>query len=318
MAILTAPPLGDKVESSHLKDIPREGIHQHLAALAGFCKSREVSKERAIELIAAKAEEADLRRPLQANEVEDAVESIYEGEVRTKQPSPRKENEPPQAQPDFSGEWPASMPLPSVKPDPVAIRKVLRAVEPWSLKEASEDSPIKGPEKLSPEQILSMIFGPSDLLVSGVVDRFAVKPCEQWVVEGGVSEQVVPNPNRIAFGKTKKGSTSAHCRDAVGPRHFLVIEFDDEELGHDRQATLIRFLRDVAGGRLRMLVDSGGKSLHGWFQASPCEAVNWSFMRLACRLGADPRMWLPEQFARTPNATRSNGAFQKTYYLDAL
>ena len=30
--------------------------------------------------------------------------------------------------------------------------------------------------------------------------------------------------------------------------------------------------------------------------------IDWDFMQLACRLGADPRMWLPEQLARTPNA----------------
>ena len=40
-------------------------------------------------------------------------------------------------------------------------------------------------------------------------------------------------------------------------------------------------------------------------------------MRVACVLGADPRMWLPEQLARTPNAMRGqSGKQQKTYYFD--
>ena len=43
------------------------------------------------------------------------------------------------------------------------------------------------------------------------------------------------------------------------------------------------------------------------------EFINWKFMELACLLGADPRMWLPEQLARLPNAVRiKNQKLQKT------
>ena len=66
-----------------------------------------------------------------------------------------------------------------------------------------------------------------------------------------------------------------------------------------------------------MVVHTAGKSLHGWFVASPDESVNWKFMKLACLLGADPRMWLPEQLARLPNAKRiKKQLIQKTYYFD--
>jgi hypothetical protein len=40
-------------------------------------------------------------------------------------------------------------------------------------------------------------------------------------------------------------------------------------------------------------------------------------MEFACLLGADRRMWLPEQLARLPNAVRiKNKLVQKTYYFD--
>jgi hypothetical protein len=113
------------------------------------------------------------------------------------------------------------------------------------------------------------------------------------------------------------GNPSAHCRDATGERKYIVVESDDESISLDDKASLIRFLRDQVGAELRMVVHSGGKSLHAWFCSSGDPKIDWDFMQLACRLGADPRMWLPEQLARTPNAVRSkNQQVQKCLYID--
>ena len=69
--------------------------------------------------------------------------------------------------------------------------------------------------------------------------------------------------------------------------------------------------------KLKMVVHTGGKSLHGWFKATGDSHLDCEFMRIACLLGADPRMWLPEQLARTLNAIRlSNRAEQKCYHFD--
>jgi hypothetical protein len=138
----------------------------------------------------------------------------------------------------------------------------------------------------------------------------------EWINEE-LGEQVVPNPSRVRIGTNMNGNPSAHCRDATGERKYIVVESDDESISLDDKASLIRFLRDQVGAELRMVVHSGGKSLHAWFCSSGDPKIDWDFMQLACRLGADPRMWLPEQLARTPNAVRSkNQQVQKCLYID--
>jgi hypothetical protein len=64
-------------------------------------------------------------------------------------------------------------------------------------------------------------------------------------------------------------------------------------------------------------VHSGGKSLHGWFQARGCEESRIErFFRYAVSRGADPATWTRSQFARMPNGTRENGRKQGIYYLN--
>jgi hypothetical protein len=84
MDILQAIGYGDKVKAEHLNDFPENGIHRHLAILAAFCQASEVGKDRAEKLIEKKAAAAVLRRPLQANEIKDAVSNIYRGKTRNR------------------------------------------------------------------------------------------------------------------------------------------------------------------------------------------------------------------------------------------
>ena len=84
-----------------------------------------------------------------------------------------------------------------------------------------------------------------------------------------------------------------------------MIESDREEQSFDDKASIIRHLRDGVGAELKMVVHSGGKSLHAWFKSSGNNLTDWKFMQFACELGADKEMWRPEQFTRTPNAVSS-------------
>jgi hypothetical protein len=114
---------------------------------------------------------------------------------------------------------------------------------------------------------------------------------------------VVPNAMRAEEGTALSGKTSFRCRDnAAQHRRFVIVEFDkdgDEAM----QPALLWHLRKLAP--LVMCVDSGRRSIHGWFYVEPqTEEWQMKFFRYAVRLGADPRMWLPEQLARMPNGTR--------------
>jgi hypothetical protein len=89
----------------------------------------------------------------------------------------------------------------------------------------------------------------------------------------------------------------------VGERLYCVIEFDD---GHWReQRALLAYLERryrSNGFVLFMIVDSGGKSLHGWFTAyGISEYKLCTFCRAAKQLGADKTTFSPSQWVRMPN-----------------
>lgn len=131
---------------------------------------------------------------------------------------------------------------------------------------------------------------------------------------------VVPNAMTAEEGIAKHGRKSFRCRDnAARHRRFVVVEFD--QAGDEYfQPALHWHLRELAP--LAMCVESGGKSIHGWYFVEP-QSEEWQmrFFRYAVSIGADPRMWWPEQFSRMPNGVRRNEAgevvaAQRVIYLD--
>ena len=121
---------------------------------------------------------------------------------------------------------------------------------------------------------------------------------------------------RVKQGINMDGNPSERCRDNVGSRKFIVYECDDTSLDFDAKASLIKCLWDKTGANLRMVVHSGGKSLHAFFDASEDEEMNWKFMTLAVKYGGDPDMYRPEQQSRLPNAFRRSKETGK-YLFDA-
>lgn len=123
---------------------------------------------------------------------------------------------------------------------------------------------------------------------------------------------VVPNPMSRETGITKAGSVGWRTRDnatSEKDRLFYIVEWDLDAQGNrvpkDVQARRLWFLNAFAEGRLAMVVDSGGKSLQGWFRTKglPQRDVE-VFWKLALALGADPKGAQPEQAFRAPAGTR--------------
>jgi hypothetical protein len=69
---------------------------------------------------------------------------------------------------------------------------------------------------------------------------------------------------------------------------------------------------------LAMVVDSGGKSLHGWFR---CKGVDQeclsNFFTKATSLGADPMTWNPCQLVRLPWGVRDTGKPQEVLFFNS-
>ena len=305
-----------KVDLANLKDYPRNGIHHHHMVLASYCKGVGVDESVAVHLLYDKYKEKPQRRTLQFNEIENAVANAYKSSPISIKTFGQGIVVTPQFEKTSSDSfWNNEMPLPKVESSPLAIKRAIKK-SLWTREDMFEDSPFRLWE-CKPAEILSLLFDPTDLICCGSVSKFKTLTTEEWLKEEDMGEQIVPNPSRVKVGVNKQGKRSEHCRDATGERKYIVIESDDESLSFEEKASLIRYLRDEAKAELKMIVHSGGKSLHGWFNATGNPKHDWEFMKVACILGSDPRMWLPEQLARTPNAVRGkNNLIQKTLYFD--
>ena len=170
--------------------------------------------------------------------------------------------------------------------------------------------------ELSPDWFLDAVLGGGDPLVCvGMgVAKFETAPLSTFRGQLHLWEFVVPNAMSALEGKRKSdGELSAHTLDNTGPRQNIVVEFDDGAT-LDEQAARHIWLSEFRN--LRMVVFSGSKSLHGWYQATD-EASDRKFMEEAVRLGGDPKTWLKSQFVRMPNGQRENGTIQRVEFFDA-
>jgi hypothetical protein len=127
-------------------------------------------------------------------------------------------------------------------------------------------------------------------------------------------QYVVPTPMFGMQGRTQTGGVSPRCLDNVARRWFLVVEFDG--LGLDEQSRLHYALSLYMP--LRMIVFSGNKSLHGWFDVYEREDSEVEkFFQLAVSIGADPATWTRCQLVRIPGGVnQETGKEQSVVYYD--
>jgi hypothetical protein len=212
------------------------------------------------------------------------------------------------------------------QPDTVMIEEICR--DGISLAALHDASPIKTDGRvLHAEEVIDAMFTEDQWLWCAMAsNNFSTRRRSEW--RGSLADQsfIVPSAMLGRYGFTQDGRVSEHTLSAVGPRQYLVIEFDFVEKSRDGKrdtdlAPVIRRLdaysiavADMCASLLRhlswsaplaLVVHSGGKSLHGWF---PCSGVSEdelrTFMTFACQLGADPKTWSPSQFVQMPGGTR--------------
>ena len=196
--------------------------------------------------------------------------------------------------------------------EPALIAAVLKGE--GSVSQLETSSPVQEPWELTPAVILDRYFGENDIMSMGKTKTHTDTETRDWF-RGREHEYqfVVPNPMSASCGTTQDGKPSKRCLDNSGPWVSQVIEFDHGTL--DDQARLHLKLQ-VQGAALRMVVYSGGKSLHGWYDVKHWPQDQFDrFRRDAAMLGADRALFTACQFVRVPNALRDNGKIQKTVYL---
>jgi hypothetical protein len=172
---------------------------------------------------------------------------------------------------------------------------------------------------LTAQEALTGLFAPEELVCGAwVVERPIVTSAADWY-KAGLAQFVCANPMRALQVYTDEGKRQRRCKANVLTRRWLVAEFDQPDLGRPEQAKLISALATLLP--LKLVVDSGGKSLHAWFR---CEGLSEQdagrFFYTACALGADRTLWDASKFVRMPGGTRTKDnqrIKQKIIYWDA-
>lgn len=149
----------------------------------------------------------------------------------------------------------------------------------------------------APHDFIASLFKPDDILWLGDDRRDSGKPkhaanfknCREWL-------KLDILPQRIAAGTFHPGSIS-RGKESVKTAPFIIIESDDL-IGHkpstpeDRErnkalsSALIGYAQDKLGLKLRAVIDTGGKSLHAWFDR-PSERELNALRKMAAGLRID-------------------------------
>jgi hypothetical protein len=167
-----------------------------------------------------------------------------------------------------------------------------------------------------PEQrygFIQSLFKPTDIIWIGEVWQtgeretrggrkvnFAThfKPAREWLAQPVILGSFVSHC-------TFKPRTNSRSNEAVDLPRFLVVESDILE--PDQLVTILRYLSDYNGLTLRAIVDTGGRSIHGWFDlpkevnAEGLEEWGAILRGLKC----DPSTLRPSQPVRLPGCLRA-------------
>ncbi len=124
-------------------------------------------------------------------------------------------------------------------------------------------------------------------------------------------QYIVPCYMTKKTGLTQDGKPSMHCLDNCGERRFCVCDFDEPK-SQDHPAIIWQLKKSFD---LVMVLSSGGKSLHAWFNVPADEEED--FWKVVIPMGADPALMRNRSsFVRMPLGTRDNGNVQRLIYFD--
>ncbi|WPJ95242.1 hypothetical protein SH580_17610 [Coraliomargarita algicola] len=164
--------------------------------------------------------------------------------------------------------------------------------------------------------IVDALYQSDDLLCLAKDNTSAVTaPRNRWRGRESQYQFLVANPMRFLMGRTQEGKPSSRCHgNATRSRIFQVVEFDQGT--REEQAAILSALNSEQTP-LVLVVWSGSKSLHGWFDVRKLsEAEKCEFFAQACRYGADRTLWDQSKLVRMPGGTRqSNGQQQSILYF---
>jgi hypothetical protein len=227
---------------------------------------------------------------------------------------------------------PRPRPAPAVQDGKTALRKLIDQGKISDEADLWEASPIRLLDEPQGDSalLLENLYEPTDLIWIG--DRHdpgivgdTIRTAPDWItyfLDGGKTAPfIIPNPMTGLEGTTKAGEPSFRSDNTVKTYKYCVVEFDD--LPREDQ---IRFW-SAAQLPIVCLIDSGGKSIHGWIDVQKLSKVEtqeqWQrevkqhlYDRLLTPLGVDTSCSNPSRLSRLPGHYREERkAFQRLLWL---
>ncbi len=166
---------------------------------------------------------------------------------------------------------------------------------------------------LTTADVLPRLFTPEEwVCVAATRYRSYTQKMDGFLSTAHQLQFIVPNPMAKKTGITKEGKASARAKDNActeQKRRILVVEFDTHDALEDQAAVLSSLSTPRAP--LCLVVYSGGKSLHGWYNVSKLTtAEKLDLFQFAVYLRADYSLWNTAGLVRMPGGTRDTGKKQ--------
>lgn len=133
--------------------------------------------------------------------------------------------------------------------------------------------------------------------------RTHFRPVSEWL-------KLTSAPGQFTCPNVFKPGVHSRSNANVTARRYLVVESD--VLGKDEMKALLAWLAQFM--RLRAVVDTAGRSLHGWFE-TPKESAEQELRVILPAMGCDPALFKVSQPCRLPGALRGEKR-QRLLWLD--
>jgi hypothetical protein len=135
--------------------------------------------------------------------------------------------------------------------------------------------------------------------------RTHFRPIAEWY-------QIGPVMGNYTCGSSFKPGSFQRCNANCNGTRFLVVESDT--LAKDDVGAVFAYLQRRLRYRLHCIIDTAGKSLHGWFDAPRNKVLENRLKAGLTAFGCDPKVFTYSQPVRLPGAWR-DGKLQRLVWL---
>jgi hypothetical protein len=184
----------------------------------------------------------------------------------------------------------------------------------WPLARILEESPLLAAERDPEDQFRTWLrLWPAhctvwigDVYSSGRPEHGThFRPVAEW-------DRIGPVMGNFTCGSSFKPGSYRRSNENCNGTRFMVVESDT--LSKDEVGSVFAYLRRRLNYRLHCIIDTAGKSLHGWFDAPRSKVMENRLKAGLTAFGCDPKLFTYSQPVRVPGAFR-DGRLQRLVWL---